>query len=141
MRLKFNIKSVINKKKTIEQAKSVLFNCMNKMNELAIINCPFDTGALRWSIKLFPSVPGYKEYILAAGTSYAINVEFGSSPHYVSAKHLKDWARRVLGNENLAYPIAKKISMKGTPSQPFFRPALSQVKDIWVSRYWKQSIQ
>ena len=138
MKLNFKISGKIDKKKAIKQAKLVLFKCMVKMNELAIINCPFDTGTLRTSIKLFPSSPGYAEYILAAGVSYSQNVEFGSSPHYVSAKHLKDWARRKLGDENLAYPIAKSISKKGTKEQPFMRPALKQVKDIWINRYWKQ---
>lgn len=138
MNLKFNIDWKINKKEVEEKAKLVLFNCMVKMHELAVNNAPVDVGTLRASIKLFPSTPGYKSYILADGVTYGIHIEFGTSPHYVSAKHLKGWARRVLGDENAAYAVAKKISKQGMEAKPFFRPALDQVKNIWVERYWNQ---
>jgi len=109
---------------------------MIKMQELAIINCPVDTGRLRNSILIKPTTPGYNNYILRDGVNYGISVEYGTSPHYVSPKYLKDWARRVLKNEKLAYPIAKKIALRGTEAQPFFRPALDQVKKIWIKRYF-----
>ena len=138
MEIKFNLNWKVNKKKTINKAQNVLFDCMIKMQELAVRNCPVDVGILRNSIRLFPSTPGYKNYILADGVSYGIDVEYGTRPHYISAEHLKGWARRVLGDENAAYPIAKKISLLGVEAQPFFRPALDQVKKIWVKRFWNK---
>jgi HK97 gp10 family phage protein len=137
MKLKFNIQSNIKKQKTEDHLKMVLFKCMIKMQELATLNCPVDTGRLRNSILIKPVNPGYSNYILRDGVTYGINVEYGTSPHHVSAKHLKGWARRVLKSESLAYPVAKKIAVKGTEAQPFFRPALDQVKNIWIRRYFK----
>jgi len=140
MKIKFSVNSKLDKEKTVEQAKLVLFKSMVKMHELATINCPVDTGILRFSIKLFPSVPGAKSYILADGVEYGIDVEYGTSPHYVSAKHLLRWAKLTLGDEKAAYAVAKKIAMKGTEAQPFFRPAMDQVKQIWIKRYWERDL-
>lgn len=136
MKIKINVKTKTKKIIIKEKLQLVLFRCMIKMQELAIINCPVDTGRLRNSILIKPTTPGYNNYILRDGVNYGISVEYGTSPHYVSPKYLKDWARRVLKNEKLAYPIAKKIALRGTEAQPFFRPALDQVKKIWIKRYF-----
>ena len=141
MRIKFNIVSKINKKETIEHLKKVLFKSMLKMQELAIINCPVDTGRLKNSIILRPTSPGYGNYKLSDGVDYGIDVEFGTSPHYTSAKNLKGWARRVLKNESAAYAVTKSIAKRGTEAQPFFRPAMDQVKKIWVKRYMAQEFK
>jgi len=138
MNLKFNIDWKIKKKETEEKTKQVLFDCMVKMHELAVINCPVDTSLLVNSIKIFPSVPGAKSYILADGVTYGIDVEFGTDPHVVKAAELKGWARRVLGDEGAASEVAKKIAKKGTEASPFFRPSLDQVKQIWVKRFWQR---
>ena len=141
MRLKFNVESEIKKKLTEEQLKLVLFKSMVKMMELANINCPVDTGRLRNSIVLDPAEPGYSNYILSDGVDYGISVEFGTHPHLVSAENLKGWARRVLKDKNLAYPVAAKIAKFGTEAQPFMRPALDQVKNIWIKRYAEQVLK
>ncbi|MEK0335809.1 MAG: hypothetical protein QQN41_00030 [Nitrosopumilus sp.] len=138
MNLKFNINWEIKNRETEEKVKLVLFDCMVKMHELATINAPVDVGTLKASIKLFPSVPGFKSYVLADGVTYGIHMEFGTRPHYISAKHLKGWAKRVLGDEGAAYPVAKKIALLGVEAQPFMRPALDQVKNIWVERFWNR---
>jgi len=141
MLLKFNIDFKLDKKKTREQAKLVLFFAMLKMQELAIMKVPVDTSRLRTSIKLFPTSLGAEEYTLFTNVEYAEDIEFGTSPGYVDPKELKDWARRVLGDENAAFPVAKKIARFGTDAQPFFRPALFQVKEIWVERFWQKYMQ
>jgi len=141
MKLKFKVDWKVDKDKTEEKAKEVLFNCILKMHELANIYCPVDTGRLRSSIIFSPSTPGYKKYVLSDGVDYGIHVEFGTSPHVVSAEHLKSWARRVLKDPNLAYPVAKKIAMRGTEAHPFFRPALDQVKNVWIKRYWEKALK
>ena len=140
MNIKFSLKKELNKEEIIAKAKSVLFHSMIKMHELATINAPVNVGTLGASIKLFPSQPGAKTYILADGVEYGIHVEFGTSPHYVSAKNLEAWSKRVLGNKNAAFAVAKKIAMKGTDAQPFFRPALDQVKNVWIKRYWERDL-
>ncbi len=140
MNIKFSVSSKINKEETIEKTKLVLFHSMVKMHELATSNAPVNMGTLRASIKIFPSQPGARSYVLADGVDYGIHVEYGTSPHYVSAKHLLRWAKLKLGDENAAYAVAKKIAQKGTEAQPFFRPALDQVKNVWVKRYWERDL-
>ena len=140
MKIKFNVSSKIKKEETIKQVKSVLFMSMVKMHELATLNAPVDTGLLRSTIRLFPSVPGATEYVLADGVEYGVDLEFGTSPHYVSGKNLESWAKKVLGNKGAAYAVARKIAKVGTEAQPFFRPALDQVKDVWIKRYWEREL-
>lgn len=139
--MNFNIKNQISKKATVDQLKMVLFKSMVKMQELATINCPVDTGRLRTSINLKPSTFGYSKYLLIDGTDYGVDVEFGTSPHWTSAKNLQGWSRRVLNDKGAAFAIAAKIAKKGTEAQPFFRPALDQVKIVWVPRYYEQTLK
>jgi len=61
---------------------------------------------------------------VVANVSYAAAVEFGARPHFPPVDALKDWAAKKLGDENLAFVVARKISEKGTPPQPFLGPAL-----------------
>jgi len=119
----------------MDNLKLVLFKSMIKMQELAKISCPVFHGVLRNSIILNPSSPGYSNYELGAGVNYAASVEYGTRPHYTSPENIKDWAKSKLGNESAAFAIAKKIAKFGTEAQPFFRPSLSQVKNIWVKKY------
>jgi len=138
MKLNFNIKTYIDKDLTIEQLKIVLFKSMLKMHELATMNCPVDRGRLQNSIILTPATPGYDSYLLADGVEYGEDVEYGTAPHMVAIKELKDWSRRVIGDEGAAYGVAAKIAKEGTDAQPFFRPAMDQVKNIWVERFTAQ---
>lgn len=61
---------------------------------------------------------------VVANVQYAAAVEFGARPHFPPVDALKDWAARKLGDENLTFVVARGISMKGTPAQPFLGPAL-----------------
>jgi len=83
MNLKININWQIDKEKTVEQAKKVLFDCMVKMQELAVLNAPSDIGLLKSRIKFYPRNPGYLSYVLTDGVEYGVHVEYGTSPHYV----------------------------------------------------------
>ncbi len=138
MRIKFNIDYKIEKKKVIEKIKMVLFKSMIKMEELAIQKVPVDTSRLKNSIKIFPMIVGLSSYSLFTPVEYASDVEYGTSPNYVGIENLKGWSRRVLGDEKLAYAVQKKIALRGTDAKPYFRPALDEVRLIWVQRIWKQ---
>lgn len=138
MKIEFNINYKIEEKEVMNKLKMVLFKSMSKMNELAVQKVPVDTGLLKSKINLFPAIPGHISYTLTAGTEYAADVEFGTSPHYVGLKNLKKWSRRVLGDEDLAYYVQAKIALKGTDAKPYFRPALDEVRLIWIQRIWKQ---
>ncbi len=117
-----------------------LFSAMIKMESLAKQYAPSDTGELRRRINLKPTETGYKEYILSSGVDYGAPVEYGSRPHWPPLESLEGWSRRVLGNANLAYLVQRKIAMKGTSAQPYFRPALLEVKTIWLPRYKSQML-
>lgn len=59
---------------------------------------------------------------------HAKPVEFGTAPHWAPIDPLKDWARRVLGDESVAYAVQKKIANEGTDPSPFFRPGVNVMK-------------
>lgn len=138
MQIKFKINSELKDELVLEKLKLVLFKSMLKMQQLATINAPVDTGRLKNSINLNPSSPGFLKYNLADGTDYGVDVEYGTNPHFISPKNLEAWSRRVLKDQGAAFAVANKIARFGTPAQPFFRPALVQVKEIWVPRYFNQ---
>jgi len=154
MKIKFNIQSQVNKKETIEHLKMVLFKSMIKMHELAVINCPVDTGRLRNSIIIKPNTPGYKNYVLADGVEYGISVEFGcffKSTILIKTKKgnkkLKDlkigdliWTgkeyKKLIQKEKLeiGYPI-KKIMIK-TKNKKL---EVTEDHPIWTSKGWKKA--
>lgn len=134
MKLNLNIQSEVNKELTIDQLKLVLFRSMLKMQELATINCPVDKGRLRNSINLKPQMEGYSSYRLSDGVEYGVDVEYGTAPHVIKPSSMKALRFKVDGKN----VFAKKIMHPGTEAQPFFRPALDQVKVVWVPRFMNQ---
>lgn len=121
----------------VEKVKKVLFKSVVKMQELAMLYAPVDTGRLRSSIRISPTQPGSQLYTLTAGTEYAAAIEYGTNPHFTSYKNLTGWSNRVLGDEKAAFAIRAAIAKRGTDAQPFMRPALDQVKRVWIPRYMK----
>ena len=136
MNIKFNLKTDLNKERTLEKTKSVLFRCMLKMQELATINCPVDTGRLSWGIKIFPTSIGFSKYLLYDNVEYAEAIEFGTDPHVINIKN-----KKVLANKKKGQIFGKQVQHPGTEAQPFMRPALDQVKRIWVPRYFDQVLK
>jgi hypothetical protein len=63
---------------------------------------------------------------------YGPHIEFGTKPHFPPLDALEGWAKR--HGFDSAWPIAKAISEKGTPAQPFLFPAWLAVKD----EFWKR---
>jgi len=120
------------KNKTVQGMEEVLWKAMTKMEEIAKLKAPVDTGNLKNRIHLTPLQKGAKEYILSDGVEYGIHVEYGTKPHYVPIIPLKGWAGRVLKNKQAAYSVRSKIAKYGTPAQPFFRPALHEVQHKWI---------
>jgi hypothetical protein len=141
MKINFSIKAKFEKNKLKGIPQNVLFSSMLKLVELSKTFAVADTGFLRNSIKFFPFKKGENKYTYFVNANYSAAVEFGTRPHIVSANVLKGWARRVLGNEKIAFLVANKIKKKGTEAKPFVRPALSQVKNIWITKFWKQELE
>jgi len=141
MKIRFTVKENMKTDQIIERTKKILFDSMLKMQELAITKAPVDMGILAGSIHLEPMIPGYAEYTLWARSAYAAAMEYGTSPHFVPIEPLKGWAARKLGDESLAWAVRAKIAKKGTSAHPFFRPAMDEVKNIWVGRYWAENLK
>ena len=141
MNIKFKLNKNFKKDDTFKKFENVLFKSMLKMHELAVINCPVDTGRLKNSINLNPMITGSKKYTLFDGVEYGVDLEYGTSPHYVSPKNLAEWSSRKLKDKNLAFAVSNKIMKRGTEAQPFFRPALDEVKNIWVTRYMNEILK
>lgn len=138
--MKLNMKLNIYKDETFVNKKlqQVLFLSMNKMSNLAKRKVTVDTGRLRSSIHISPRVPYKSSYTLNAGVDYAAHIEYGTSPHMPPVSELRDWARRVLKDRDAAFAVASHIRNHGTKAQPFFRPALRQVKKVEVPKFYKQ---
>ena len=124
------------KEKVIKDQKKVLWLAMHKMWALMLNRVPVDTGHLKSSIHIDPKSQGFNTYTIATGVKYAVDIEYGTSPHDVAVDDLKGWAKRKLGNEDLAGAVQQKIAERGTPEKPFFRPAIAEVRSIWLPYYW-----
>jgi len=135
MQMKFSVQGPnLNNAKntTAEGMKTVLWKAMIKMEEIAKLKAPVDTGNLKNRIHLNPLQQGATEYTLSDGVEYGVYVEYGTKPHYVPLTPLLGWAGRVLKDKNAAFAVRAKISKVGTSAQPFFRPALHEVQQVWL---------
>jgi len=124
---------------TKDKARRVLMKSMFKMEELAIRKVPVDRGGLRQSISVFPQILA-DNYVLTVAQPYAAVMEYGSRPFYAPIKPLKEWARRVLGDENAGYAVRAKIAKLGITAQPFVRVALHDVENVWLPQYLKEEL-
>lgn len=50
---------------------------------------------------------------------------------------LKDWAKRVLGDEGAAFAVARKIAARGIPARPFLTPAYEREEPKFRARIQK----
>lgn len=89
---------------------------------------PVDTGQLASSIEAIVDTVGAAIVQIRVGSNLdqAGPQEFGTDPHFPPPSALRDWARRVLGNPNLAYPVARSIADSGIEEQPYLRPAFRE---------------
>jgi Bacteriophage HK97-gp10, putative tail-component len=88
-------------------------------------NSPINDGSLRSSITTSEPRVTRDNAEITVGTNikYAKYMEQGTRPHYVSARLLMPWARKKLGNANLAYAVAKSIAKKGVKGRFYFKKA------------------
>jgi len=95
----------------------------------AKLNAPVFRGLLRVSIA--QNVADEGERVVAevgSGLPYASVVEEGRNPWPGKMPppngDLRTWARRKLGDERLAFVVARAIKRRGYKAQPYLRPAL-----------------
>jgi len=90
-------------------------------------NAPVDTGDLRSRISAVVESVGEAIVEIRVGTNRedAAAQEFGTDPGemFPPPSELRDWARRVLGDPDAAYPVARSIYETGLEAQPYLRPA------------------
>lgn len=98
-------------------------------------NAPSNFGRLRNSLTVDMGPRFRNEVSATVGTdlTYAKAVEWGSRPHFPPVAPLELWVRRKLRvparrARSVAFLVARKISKRGTPAQPFLGPALEQSK-------------
>jgi hypothetical protein len=94
-------------------------------------NDSVDTGLLKNSIRM--ELTDKKITIIMNG--YGKNVEYGTPiGTKVSIEALKGWCKRKLGDEDLAFAVAKKIEEEGIEPRPFIRPVLHQKLPMIIAR-------
>lgn len=140
MRLTFDVEFDIERIDQKAIAVKVLWRAMNKLEELAKRFVAVDEGTLKTAINLFPAYPGALSYVLSDGVDYGVHLEYGTRPHWVPIEPLKEWSKRVLGDEDAAFAVRAAIAKRGTRAQPFFRPALAQVQNYWLQVFWDEEV-
>lgn len=94
------------------------------------------------SINSYTSLDGL-EAVAFAGANYAWYVENGTSGGgYPNQQTIIDWLRvkhikpadPETSEKELAYLIARKIALHGTPAQPFMEPAFQTEKEATINR-------
>lgn len=103
----------------------------------ARVICPTGVaGTLSQSIQEGPitiSDNGSIEAVVEANADYASYVEWGTRPHFPPVEALKDWAAKFLGDEKLAFLVARAISRRGTRPYNFMGQALLQNTPVFFS--------
>ncbi len=101
------------------------------IQSLAKLNAPVFRGMLRVSIAQNVAEEGSRIVgEVGSGLPYASVVEDGRNPWAGRqppsgpGSDLRTWARRKLGDERLAFVVARAIKRRGFSAQPYLRPAL-----------------
>lgn len=86
---------------------------------------PINYGNLRGSIHTEgPTAAANNiQVIVGTNTIYAPYMEYGTRPHFPPVRALQNWARHKLGDERLAFPVARAISRRGLQGRLYFRRA------------------
>ncbi len=62
--------------------------------------------------------------VIGTNVDHGQPIEEGTDPFFPPPSELRGWARRQLGDEDAAYPVARSISETGIEAQPYLAPAL-----------------
>ena len=131
----------------------MLLALLQAMREVAIdiqsrakVNAPVFRGLLRVSILQSVDVDNHKIIgRVGSALTYAPVVEYGrASGWFPPISELRIWARRKLGDERAAFPIARAIKKRGFKAQPYLMPALEAAKprvQMIFDNRMKQAIQ
>jgi len=89
---------------------------------------PVDTGRLQNSLEAVVESVGATLTRVKVGSNleYAKAQEYGTDAFFPPPSELRAWAGRVLGDESLAYPVARSIATTGIDEQPYLGPAFDE---------------
>lgn len=99
----------------------VLTKVRKTFSTKVMVDWPVDMGTSKMQINDWQALA--LVHFVECGAPWGIVIEFGRragqpGPH---SDMLKGWARRVLGDEDAAYPVARKIHEKGTEGKFIFK--------------------
>jgi hypothetical protein len=99
---------------------------VSRMRGTADEEAPADEGRLSSSIEGFTETVGGTLFRIVIGTNveYARPLEEGTDPFFPPPSELRGWASRVLGDADLAYPVARSIAETGIEEHRFLRSGL-----------------
>jgi len=101
-------------------------------------NAPVDTGRLASSLEAVVENVSSTLVQIRVGSNldYAKAHEFGvdAGEIFPPPSELRDWARRVLGNPDLAFPVAESIHETGLEEKRYLRDAFEQHVEWAVDR-------
>ncbi|MHB1855391.1 MAG: HK97 gp10 family phage protein [Acidimicrobiales bacterium] len=100
-----------------------------QIQSLAKMNAPVFRGLLRVSIVQHVADEGSRIVgEVGSGLVYAPVIEEGRDQGWFPPPDaLREWARKKLGDERLAFMVARAISRRGFKAQPYLGPALEAV--------------
>lgn len=135
------VKNKVNPEKVMEPFLEALWKSTLKLHELVVADAPVGaTSEIKQKIDFLPKIKGRPKYFVRSMAGHSLFKERGTRPHKVSPKHLFNWAQRVLGDKNAAYPIAKSIAKKGTKADPFLFPNYVEVRDFWLPHFMEKEL-
>jgi len=85
------------------------------------------TADLRRSWQIFSRADG--RVVLGSDIGYADDVDTGTPPHYADFEAIEKWSRRVLGSEEAAGAVWRKIAQEGTEPQPYIDESIQTALD------------
>lgn len=98
--------------------KIMKFDIVNELKR----RCPIHDGYLKNSIRGEVVNNLLNIWML----EYGIYIERGTLPHSVNPEVLKKWCKDKLGNEKLAYAVARHIQLFGTKPHRFIKNTIKQ---------------
>jgi hypothetical protein len=104
---------------------------------------PSDTGDLRADL-VEPIVENVSQTIIkvrvGSNLPQAAPHEFGTKPFFPPPSELRGWARRVLGDEDAAFLVARSISETGIEEKRYLRDAVEQNLE-WIANRIDEAVR
>lgn len=122
-------------------AREIAMKAADAGYEVALERVPYGaTGELQRGLHPPEEQPDGSVWIWSSAP-HTLPVEFGSRPHWPPIAPLKHWARIVLGDESAAYAVQHAIAQRGTPAQPFMRPAAERIRQFLSATQFRVTVQ